>query len=121
MARAWYNCPCVQPGPGRSASQPSHSDSSSEPFFFSYDIELYGSGPAKLFRDGQMYDLTWTRDAQKGGLPRLTDVNGKAVPFHPGNTWFEAVSTMAVNVPGGDTFTVQVHVPDPAVAATQQR
>ena len=38
------------------------SDSSAEPFFFSYDIELYGSGPAKLFRDGQMYDLTWTRD-----------------------------------------------------------
>ena len=96
------------------------SDSSSEPFFFSYDIELYGSGPAKLFRDGQMYELTWTRDQQKGGLPRLTDANGNAVPFRPGNIWFEAVSTMTVNLPGANAYTIQVHVPDPALAATQQ-
>jgi hypothetical protein len=96
------------------------SDSASEPFFFSYDIELYGSGPAKLFRDGQVYDLTWTRDQTKGGLPRLADASGQAVPFHPGNIWFEAVSSLTVNKPGGDTYTVQVHVPDPAAAATAQ-
>jgi hypothetical protein len=96
------------------------SDSSAEAFFFSYDIELYGSGAARLFRDGQMYELTWTRDKVKGGLPRLTDVSGNIVAFHPGNIWFEAVSTLSVNVPGGDTFTVRVHVPDPTVAATAQ-
>jgi hypothetical protein len=67
-----------------------------------------------------MYDLTWTRDKTQGGLPRLTDAAGNAVPFRPGNIWFEAVSTMSVNMPGGDTFTVRVHVPDPTLAATQQ-
>jgi hypothetical protein len=96
------------------------SDSSAEPFFFSYDIELYGSGPAKLFRDGQMYDLRWTRDKVKGGLPRLTDASGNVAALRPGNIWFEAVSTMSVNKPAGDTFTIQVHVPDPSVAATAQ-
>jgi hypothetical protein len=81
---------------------------------------LYGTGPAKLFRDGQMYDLTWTRDKVKGGLPRLTDAGGNAIALRPGNIWFEAVSTMSVNKPGSDVFTVQVHVPDPTVAATEQ-
>ena len=47
-----------------------HESDSGDKLYFSYDIELYGSGPAKLFRDGQMYELTWTRDKVKGGLPR---------------------------------------------------
>ncbi len=97
-----------------------HESDTGNKLYFSYDIELYGSGPAKLFRDGQMYDLTWTRDQTKGGLPRLTDASGNLVPLRPGNTWFEAVSTISVDVPGGDTFTVRVHVPDPTVAATAQ-
>ena len=67
-----------------------------------------------------MYDLTWTRDQTKGGLPRLTDAGGNVVAFRPGNIWFEAVSSMSVNVPDGDTFTVRVHVPDPTIAATEQ-
>jgi hypothetical protein len=67
-----------------------------------------------------MYDLTWTRDKVKGGLPRLTDAGGNVIAFHPGNIWFEAVSSMSVNVPGGDTFTIRVHVPDPTIAATAE-
>jgi hypothetical protein len=97
-----------------------HENDSGDKLYFSYDIELYGSGAARLFRDGQMYDLTWTRDKVKGGLPRLTNASGNLVAFHPGDIWFEAVSTLSVNVPGGDTFTVRVHVPDPTVAATAQ-
>jgi hypothetical protein len=58
--------------------------------YFSYEIFLTGSGPAKLFRDGQMYDVTWTRAEQ--GLPRFVDAAGKAVPFHPGTTWFDVVT-----------------------------
>ena len=97
-----------------------HESDSGNKLYFSYDIQLYGSGPAKLFRDGQMYDLTWTRDQTKGGLPQFTDASGQVVAFRPGNIWFEAVSSMSVNVPGGDTFTVRVHVPDPTIAATAQ-
>ncbi len=59
--------------------------------YFSYDIFLTGSGPAKLFRDGRMYDVTWTR-AEKG-LPRIVDAAGNVVPFHPGTTWFDVLST----------------------------
>jgi hypothetical protein len=97
-----------------------HESDSGNKLYFSYDIELYGSGPAKLFRDGQLYDLTWTRDQTKGGLPILTNASGQVMALRPGNIWFEAVSTMSVNVPGGDTYTVRVHVPDPTVAATEQ-
>jgi hypothetical protein len=97
-----------------------HESDSGDKLYFSYDIELYGSGPAKLFRDGQMYDLTWTRDKTQGGLPRFTDASGNVVPFRPGNIWFEAVSSMSVNSASGDTFIVRVHVPDPTIAATQQ-
>ena len=60
--------------------------------YFSYEIFLAGSGPAKLFRDGQMYDVTWTRGDASGGLPRILDAAGSAAPFHPGTIWFDLVS-----------------------------
>ena len=60
--------------------------------YFSYEIFLTGGGPAKLFRDGQMYDVTWTRGDASGGLPRILDAAGNAAPFHPGTIWFDVVS-----------------------------
>ena len=56
-----------------------------------YEIQLWGSGPAKLFRDGQAYDLTWVRF-------NIADVIGfvgpdnTLFPFTPGNTWFEILN-----------------------------
>jgi hypothetical protein len=56
-----------------------------------YEIQLWGSGPAKLFRDGQAYDLTWVRF-------NIADVIGfvgpdnKIFPFKPGNAWFEILN-----------------------------
>ena len=97
-----------------------HESDSGNKLYFSYDIELYGSGPAKLFRDGQQYDLTWTRDAAQGGLPRFTDAGGNPVAFRPGQVWFEAVSSNSVNKVDGDVFSVRVKVPDPSAAATAQ-
>jgi DUF3048 family protein len=56
-----------------------------------YEIQLWGNGPAKLFRDGFAYDVTWVRF-------NITDVIGfvgpdnKVIPFKPGNTWFEILN-----------------------------
>jgi len=57
---------------------------------FGYDIHLTGSGPAKFFRDGEMYDAQWTRTDTS--LPRFTDATGQPIPFRPGNIWFEVLS-----------------------------
>ncbi len=42
-----------------------------------------------LFRDGKMYDVTWS--SLKSNLT-FTDDSGKPVAFKPGNTYFEVVS-----------------------------
>ncbi len=95
-----------------------HESDSGGKLYFSYDIELYGSGPARLFRDGQMYEITWTRDAEKGGLPRFTDSAGQPIAFRPGQVWFEAVSTISNDKVDADTFSVRVRVPDASAVAT---
>ena len=60
--------------------------------YYSYDIPLYGSGPARLFRDGLMYEATWTRDEEAGGLPRLVDAGGNVMALRPGVVWFDVLS-----------------------------
>jgi len=52
---------------------------------------LTGSGPAVLLRDGQRYEVTWRRDANNRMI-QFFDTSGKAIPFKPGNTFFQLVS-----------------------------
>jgi hypothetical protein len=81
--------------------------------YYSYEIFLTGNGPAKLFRDGMLYEVNWVRDS--AGLPRFVDANRNAVPFKPGPTWFEVVT------PDSPTkfdaaqalFTLRFKAPDP--------
>ena len=54
------------------------------------DILLDNSGLAYLFRDGQAYELRWSRPALDSILT-LTDANGAPFPFKQGNTWFQVV------------------------------
>lgn len=56
------------------------------------DIDLLGSGDAYLFRDGQVYELTWSRLTADAVLT-LLDADGNPFPFKPGNTWFQVVGT----------------------------
>lgn len=42
-----------------------------------------------LFRDGRMYDVTWSSPKS---MLSFTDAAGRAVSFKPGNTYFEIVS-----------------------------
>lgn len=81
--------------------------------YFSYDVLLMGDGPAKLFRDGQMYDLTWERADEFAGLPRFRDVAGNSVAFKPGVIWFDVVTPNSPTRVEGETFLVRFKGPDP--------
>jgi hypothetical protein len=56
------------------------------------DIVMSGPGKAYLFRDGQMYELTWYRNALDQ-LFIIVGADGKQFPLKPGNTWFEVVGS----------------------------
>jgi hypothetical protein len=56
------------------------------------DILFTGSGKGYAFRDGQMYEITWSRPALTD-LVKLTLADGSAYALKPGSTWFEIHGT----------------------------
>ena len=65
-----------------------------------YDIQLSGSGDAYAFRDGQAYKVKWVRNDTD--VVSLTNPDGTAFAFKPGNTMFEVIglsSTVAQTGP----------------------
>ncbi len=63
--------------------------------FFSLTPEIVemgfsDSGPAYAFRDGQAYELEWTRPAEEA-VVTFASADGTAFPLKPGNTWFEVM------------------------------
>jgi hypothetical protein len=54
----------------------------------SIEIQLWGEGPARVFRDGVEIGGTWKRGGTVGDF-KFFDVNGKEIPLKPGNTWIE--------------------------------
>jgi hypothetical protein len=60
---------------------------------FSVSIQLWGQGPAKLLRDGQVYDATWIRENPQQENDRLIFVDEQAnqIPLRPGPTWIQLV------------------------------
>jgi hypothetical protein len=85
---------------------------------YSYDVVLTGSGPARLFRDGQMYTLTWERAETSSGLPRLLDASGQPVAFRPGNTWFEVLDPDSPTTFAAGVFQARSKVPDASALPT---
>lgn len=81
--------------------------------YFSYDVLLTGQGQARLFRDGQMVELTWEREDAYSGLPRFRDAAGNIVPFKPGVIWFDVVTPNSPTRVEGETFFVRFKGPDP--------
>jgi hypothetical protein len=53
------------------------------------DIQLVGNGTAYAFRDGQVYQVQWQRNATD--VVSLLIMDGTPFPFKPGTTWFEVV------------------------------
>jgi len=62
---------------------------------FSLQIQLWNSGPAKLVRDGQVFDGTWNR-FNRHDMLTFKDTAGNVLPLRPGNTWVELVRLDAV-------------------------
>ena len=56
----------------------------------SIEIQIWGEGPATIFRDGQRFDGRWQRNDPRDMLT-FTDLEGNPLPLSPGNTWFELV------------------------------
>lgn len=56
----------------------------------SIEIQIWGQGPALMFRDGKMIPGFWQRAARDEMLTFI-DGEGKPLPLKPGNTWFQMV------------------------------
>lgn len=56
----------------------------------SIQIQLWGSGPAIVFRDGQQYPVTWYREGRNDMLT-FKDAQGNPFPLQIGNTWVQLV------------------------------
>jgi len=61
--------------------------------WYSVSIQLWGTGPAQLFRDGKVYEATWVREDPQTPDDRLiiVDEEGQQIPFRPGKTWIQLV------------------------------
>ena len=76
------------------------------------EIQLWTSGPARLYRDGVMLEARWVRDQTTGMRLRLVDNAGQPLALKPGNTWFGVVTLNAVTALNGPLFAVTNKVPD---------
>ncbi len=54
------------------------------------NIQAVGSGPAYIFQDGTVQEVTWSK-ASKTEQIKFTDANGKDVPLARGQTWITSV------------------------------
>jgi hypothetical protein len=57
----------------------------------SIQIQLWGQGQLKVYRDGHVIDGTWQRNDDELYSFDLRDENGKPIALKPGNTWIELV------------------------------
>ncbi len=56
----------------------------------SIEIQIWGEGPATIFRDGQRFEGRWQR-FEPANMLTFTDLQGNPLPLGQGNTWFELV------------------------------
>lgn len=57
----------------------------------SVQIQLWGSGPAVVFRDGQAFEGLWARPKRESMLVFRDSAGQIPIPLKPGNTWIELV------------------------------
>jgi hypothetical protein len=74
------------------------------------DIVVSGPGKAYLFRDGQMFALTWYRNAVDE-LFFLAGPDRKPFPLKPGNTWFEVVGSTTQVSSEGNAWRFRFSIP----------
>jgi hypothetical protein len=57
----------------------------------SVEVQLWGEGPAKILRDGRVYEGKWIRPERHAPL-RFVDALGNDIPLKPGNSWWQVVA-----------------------------
>lgn len=57
---------------------------------YSIQIQVWGEGPVRLFRDGQIYEGKWVRQRREDMLS-FVDQEGKPLALKPGNSWFQLI------------------------------
>lgn len=62
----------------------------------SVQIQLWGTGGAAVFRDGQRYDVTWNR-VNRNDMLTFTDSAGNPAPLQIGNSWVQFVPSWSDN------------------------
>lgn len=80
-----------------------------------YEIQLWGGGPARLFRDGQAYDATWVRFANADVIG-FVGADNTILPFKPGNTWFEVIDLDSPTEFANGLFTARFKGPSQSAA-----
>ena len=58
---------------------------------WSHDIQLWGSGPAVVYRDGLRYDVTWHHQRGRNDQLTFSDGRGQPFPLQIGNTWVQVL------------------------------
>ena len=77
---------------------------------FATEIQLWGSGPALLFRNGQAYSVTWVR-MDSADMPFLVDPTNNPVPLKPGKTWFHTNGLSSERTQHNGEWTITHHSP----------
>jgi hypothetical protein len=63
----------------------------------SIEIQVWGEGPVRIFRDGREYGGKWKRNAELGNF-EFFDPAGKRIALKPGNTWIQMVPVQGFDV-----------------------
>jgi hypothetical protein len=66
----------------------------------SIEIQVWGEGSVRIFRDGREYGGTWKRNAELGNF-EFFDPSGKRIALKPGNTWIQMVPVQGFDVKVG--------------------
>jgi hypothetical protein len=75
------------------------------------DIPLKHKGEGFAYRDGSVYPIVWSRNAEDQMIT-LYFTNGDLYPLKPGNTWFEVIgATSQFNVGEDGTWNFNFHIP----------
>lgn len=57
------------------------------------DLDVIGSGPAQVFRNGNVIDATWVKDGAASPL-RFYDASSAEIRFAPGAIWIAAIPSL---------------------------
>lgn len=81
---------------------------------YSLEIQLWGVGPALVYRDGMVYSVTWIRQERFSELGLVDAATGQLLPLKPGNTWFELVNLESpITQPDANTWNIAPSRPTP--------